>query len=135
CLTASFGSSAVGLFLIGPNTLTLLQEDLSNQRRRCEELGKQNALLHQQMDEMATRSRGLQTPRQQLDLSFSEEGKTTEQILEILRFVRRDKEIAMAQCEASDEEAQRYKQRVEHQDRELKELQEALNSESEKMQV
>ncbi|KAK1878955.1 Nucleoprotein TPR [Dissostichus eleginoides] len=112
-----------------------LKEDLSNQRRRCEELGKQNALLHQQMDEMATRSRGLQTPRQQLDLSFSEEGKTTEQILEILRFVRRDKEIAMAQCEASDEEAQRYKQRVEHQDRELKELQEALNSEREKMQV
>ncbi|KAI4809983.1 hypothetical protein KUCAC02_018833, partial [Chaenocephalus aceratus] len=112
-----------------------LKEDLSNQRRRCEELGKQNALLHQQMDEMATRSRGLQTPRQQLDLSFSEEGKTTEQILEILRFVRRDKEIAVAQCEASDEEAQRYKQRVEHQDRELKELQEALNSEREKMQV
>ncbi|XP_063742334.1 nucleoprotein TPR-like isoform X2 [Eleginops maclovinus] len=112
-----------------------LKEDLSNQRHRCEELGKQNALLHQQMDEMATRSRGLQTPQQQLDLSFSEEGKTTEQILEILRFVRRDKEIAVAQCEASDEEALRYKQRVEHQDRELKELQEALNAEREKMQA
>lgn len=51
------------------------------------------------------------------------------------RFVRREKEIAVAQCEASDGEALRYKQRVEHQDRELKELQEALNSEREKMQV
>jgi len=51
------------------------------------------------------------------------------------RFVRRDKEIALAQCEASDGEASRYKQRVEHQDRELKELQEALNAEREKMQV
>ncbi|XP_041848028.1 nucleoprotein TPR isoform X2 [Melanotaenia boesemani] len=113
-----------------------LKEDLSNLNRRCEELGKQNALLHQQMDEMATRSRQLQQQQhQQLDLSFSEEGKTTEQILEILRFVRREKEIAVAQSEASDGEALRYKQRVEHQDRELKELQEALNAEREKMQV
>uniref|UniRef100_A0AAX7TDA3 Nucleoprotein TPR n=1 Tax=Astatotilapia calliptera TaxID=8154 RepID=A0AAX7TDA3_ASTCA len=72
---------------------------------------------------------------QQLDLSFSEEGKTTEQILEILRFVRREKDIAIAQCEASDGEALRYKQQVEHQERELKELQETLNAEREKMQA
>ncbi|KAL7386103.1 hypothetical protein ABVT39_004054 [Epinephelus coioides] len=114
-----------------------LKEDLSNKNRRCAELTKQNALLHQQIDEMANKSRQLQAQhqQQQLDLSFSEEGKTTEQILEILRFVRREKEIAVAQCEAFDGEALRYKQRVEHQDRELKELQEALNSEREKMQA
>lgn len=49
---------------------------------------KQNALLHQQMDDMASRSRQVQQQQQQqqLDLSFSEEGKTTEQILEILRY-------------------------------------------------
>lgn len=51
------------------------------------------------------------------------------------RFVRQEKEIAVARCEASDGEALRYRQRVEHQDRELKELQEALNAEREKMQV
>ncbi|KAM9845249.1 nucleoprotein TPR-like [Aulostomus maculatus] len=108
-----------------------LKDDVSRHSHRCDELGKQNALLHQQMDEMATRSR--QQP-QHLDLSFSEEGKTTEQILEILRFVRREKEIAVAQCEASEKEALRCKQRVEHQDRELRELQESLNAEKEKMQ-
>ncbi|XP_037537934.1 nucleoprotein TPR [Nematolebias whitei] len=113
-----------------------LKEEKSSLSRRCEELGKQNALLHQQMDEMATKSRQLhQHPQQNLDLSFSEEGKTTEQILEILRFVRREKEIAEAHYEASEGETQRYKQRVEHQNRELKELQEALNAEREKMQV
>ncbi|XP_028282895.1 nucleoprotein TPR-like isoform X2 [Parambassis ranga] len=113
-----------------------LKEDLSNQSRRSEELGKQNNLLHQQMDEMAAKSRQLQQhQQQQLDLSFSEEGKTTEQILEILRFVRMEKEIAVARCDASDGEALRYKQRVKHQDRELKELQEALNTEREKMQA
>ncbi|XP_029309267.1 nucleoprotein TPR-like, partial [Cottoperca gobio] len=113
-----------------------LKEDLSTQSRRCVELGKQNTLLHQQMDEMATKSSRMQKQQQQLlDLSFTEEGKTTEQILEILRFVRREKEIAVACGEASGEEALRYKQRVEHQDRELKELQEALNSERENMQA
>uniref|UniRef100_A0AAX7SQS6 Nucleoprotein TPR n=1 Tax=Astatotilapia calliptera TaxID=8154 RepID=A0AAX7SQS6_ASTCA len=115
-------------------------KDLSNQSRHCEELGKQNSLLHEQMDEIAAKSRQLQQQQQQqqpqqLDLSFSEEGKTTEQILEILRFVRREKDIAIAQCEASDGEALRYKQQVEHQERELKELQETLNAEREKMQA
>uniref|UniRef100_A0A8D3CRV0 Nucleoprotein TPR n=1 Tax=Scophthalmus maximus TaxID=52904 RepID=A0A8D3CRV0_SCOMX len=114
-----------------------LKEDLSNQSRRCEELGRQNALLHQQMDDMAARSRQQQQQqqKQQLDLSFSEEGKTTEQILEILRFVRQEKQIAVARCEVSEGEALRYKQRVEHQDRELKNLQDTLNSEREKMQA
>lgn len=51
------------------------------------------------------------------------------------RFVRQEKQIAVARCEVSEGEALRYKQRVEHQDRELKELQEALNAEREKMQV
>lgn len=111
-----------------------LKDNLSNQSRRCEELSKQNALLHQQMDDMATRSRQ-QQQQPQLDLSFSEEGKTTEQILEILRFVQREKQIAVARCEVFEGEALRYKQRVEHQDRELKEQQETLNAEREKMQV
>lgn len=65
--------------------MTLLQEDLSNKSRRTAEVEKQNALLHQQMDEMASKSRQVQQQQLQLDLSFSEEGKTTEQILEILR--------------------------------------------------
>lgn len=51
------------------------------------------------------------------------------------RFVRREKDIAVARSEASEGEALRHKQRVEHQDREVKELQEALNAEREKMQV
>lgn len=53
----------------------------------------------------------------------------------VLRFVRREKEIAMTRCEASEEEALRHKQRAEHQNREMMELQEALNAEREKMQV
>ncbi|XP_019724832.1 nucleoprotein TPR-like isoform X2 [Hippocampus comes] len=112
-----------------------LKDELVRQSLRGEELGRQNALLHQQMDEMAARSHRQQPQQQQLDLSFNEEGKTLEQIQEILRFVRKEKEIAVAQGEASEGEALRYKQRMEHQNRELKELQEALNTEREKLQA
>lgn len=64
-----------------------------------------------------------------LYLFFSEEGKFQEQILEIVRFVRREKEVAETQFEVAEVETLRYKQRVEHQDREPKELQESLNAE------
>ncbi|XP_008332910.1 nucleoprotein TPR-like isoform X1 [Cynoglossus semilaevis] len=111
-----------------------LKEEQSTQSHRCEELEKQNTLLHQQMDEIASRSRQ-QQQQQQPDVSFSEEGKSTEQILEILRFVRQEEQIALARCEVSEGKAVRYKQQVEHQGRELKELQEALNAERKKMQI
>ncbi|XP_049602686.1 nucleoprotein TPR isoform X2 [Syngnathus scovelli] len=106
-----------------------LKDEVASQSRRCEELVHQNALLHQQMDEMAARIRE-QQPQQELDVSFNE----VEQIQEVLRFVRKEKEIALARYEASEGEARRYKQQMEHQNQELKELQEALNAEREKLQ-
>ncbi|XP_061694573.1 nucleoprotein TPR-like [Syngnathoides biaculeatus] len=111
-----------------------LKDQLACQNHRYEELGIQNTLLHQQMDEMAARTRQ-QQPQQEFDLSLTEEGKTLEQIQEILRFVRKEKEIAVARCEASEGEAIRCKQRIEHQNQELKELQESLNAEREKLQT
>uniref|UniRef100_A0A3Q3XC98 Nucleoprotein TPR/MPL1 domain-containing protein n=1 Tax=Mola mola TaxID=94237 RepID=A0A3Q3XC98_MOLML len=121
-------------FLDG-SILTQLQEDMSRMSCHCTDVEKQNALLHQQLDEMGSRSHQVLQQQMQLDLSFSEEEKTSEQILEILRFVRREKEIAVAQCEVSEEQVRRHIQRVEHQDRELKELKEALNAERVKMQT
>lgn len=49
--------------------------------------------------------------------------------------MRRQKDIALAQWEASKGEALRYRQRMEHQNREIKELKEALDTERMKMQV
>lgn len=53
----------------------------------------------------------------------------------LCRFVRREKDIAVARYEASEGEALRHKQRVQHQDREVKELHDTLNAERQKMQV
>uniref|UniRef100_A0A674DA37 Nucleoprotein TPR n=1 Tax=Salmo trutta TaxID=8032 RepID=A0A674DA37_SALTR len=118
-----------------------LKEDLSKQQKRADELQKQNGLLHQQMESLGAKMAATVQQQQQasressLNLSFSEEGKSQEQILEILRFVRREKEIAETQFEVAEVETLRYKQQVEHQDRELKELQESLNAEREKVQL
>lgn len=49
--------------------------------------------------------------------------------------MRRQKDIALAQWEASKGEALRYRERAEQQNREVKELKEALNTERMKMQV
>lgn len=51
------------------------------------------------------------------------------------RFVRREKEIAETRLEVAEVETLRYKQRMEYLEGELKELQDSLNAEREKLQV
>lgn len=49
--------------------------------------------------------------------------------------MRRQKDIVLAQCEVSKREALRYRERMEQQNREIKELQEVLNAERMNVQV
>uniref|UniRef100_A0A8C9W3Y4 Nucleoprotein TPR n=1 Tax=Scleropages formosus TaxID=113540 RepID=A0A8C9W3Y4_SCLFO len=103
-----------------------------------EDLQKQNTLLHEQMETMSNKiMASVQQAAQgsQLDISLTEEGKSQDQLLEILRFVRREKEIAETRFEVAQVENLRHRQRVEHLERELKELQDTLNAERGKLQV
>lgn len=51
------------------------------------------------------------------------------------RFVRREKEISESRFEVAQGESLRYRLRVEHLDRELKEAQDSLSAAKERMQV
>ncbi|CAJ0958245.1 unnamed protein product [Ranitomeya imitator] len=51
------------------------------------------------------------------------------------RFVRREKEIAETRFEVAQVECLRYRQRIEHMEKEINELQDSLNAEREKVQV
>uniref|UniRef100_A0A673GX79 Nucleoprotein TPR n=1 Tax=Sinocyclocheilus rhinocerous TaxID=307959 RepID=A0A673GX79_9TELE len=108
-------------------------------QKRAEELQKQNTMLHEQMENLSskiTASTQQQTTREScLNISLNEEGKSHEQILDILRFVRREKEIVETRMEVAEVETLRYKQRMEYLEGELKELQDSLNAEREKLQV
>nr|XP_009296772.1 nucleoprotein TPR isoform X1 [Danio rerio] len=115
-----------------------LKETLSKEQKRAEELQKQNTLLHEQMENLSskiTASTQQETGESSLNISLNEEGKSHEQILDILRFVRREKEIAETRLEVAEVETLRYKQRMEYLECELKELQDSLNVEREKLQV
>uniref|UniRef100_A0A673I8T5 Nucleoprotein TPR n=1 Tax=Sinocyclocheilus rhinocerous TaxID=307959 RepID=A0A673I8T5_9TELE len=107
--------------------------------KQAEELQKQNTMLHDQMENLSSKiiaSTQQQTARESsLNISLNEEGKSHEQILDILRFVRREKEIAETRLEVAEVETLRYKQRMEYLEGELKELQDSLNVEREKLQV
>ncbi|KAM8929908.1 nucleoprotein TPR isoform 2-T2 [Pelodytes ibericus] len=111
-----------------------LKEETSKNQSRCEALEKQNRLLHDQIENL---SKKMVTSVQEasLNVSFSEEGKSQEQVLEILRFVRREREIAETRFEVAQVECLRYRQRIEHMERELTEMQDSLNAERQKVQV
>ncbi|KAH0504776.1 Nucleoprotein TPR [Microtus ochrogaster] len=115
----------------------VVKDEVSKSVSRCEDLEKQNRLLHDQIEKLsnkvvASMKEVVQAP---LNVSLNEEGKSQEQILEILRFIRREKEIAETKFEVAQVESLRYRQRVELLERELQELQDSLNAEREKVQV
>ncbi|KAK0150428.1 Nucleoprotein TPR [Merluccius polli] len=116
----------------------ILKEEMSKLERHSEELQRQNTLLHEQIQTMSsTMASDLQhaTSQAPLNVSFTEEGKSQDQVLEILRFVRREKEIAESRFEVAQGESLRHRLRVEHMERELKEAQDTLNAERERMKV
>lgn len=61
---------------------------MSKLERHSEELQRQNTLLHEQIQTMSsTMASSLQDPASEgpLNISFTEEGKSQDQVLEILR--------------------------------------------------
>ncbi|XP_073332278.1 translocated promoter region b, nuclear basket protein isoform X2 [Pagrus major] len=116
----------------------ILKEETSKMESRNEELQRQNTLLHEQIQTMSSKmADNLQRAASEspMNISLSEEGKSQDQVLEILRFVRREKEIAESRFEVAQGESLRYRLRVEHLERELKEVQDSLSASKERMQV
>ncbi|XP_051954824.1 nucleoprotein TPR-like isoform X2 [Xyrauchen texanus] len=116
----------------------ILKEEQCKLQSRCEDLQRQNALLHEQIQSLSGQMASqLQRAASEspLNISLTEEGKSQEQLLEILRFVRREKEITESRFEVVQGESLRHRLRVEHLERQLKDLQENLSAERERMQV
>ncbi|XP_077389339.1 translocated promoter region b, nuclear basket protein isoform X2 [Festucalex cinctus] len=116
----------------------ILKEEMSKIESRFDELQRQNVLLHEQIQAMSSKmAENLQRAASEnpLNISLSEEGKSQEQVLEILRFVRREKEIAESRFEFAQGETLRYRLRVEHLEQELKEVQDSLSAARGRMQV
>ncbi|MEE6496310.1 hypothetical protein FKM82_002298 [Ascaphus truei] len=115
----------------------MLKDVMSKNQARCSDLEKQNRLLHDQIENLSKKMVGSvqESLAGTLNVSLNEEGKSQEQVMEILRFVRREKEIAETRFEVAQVESLRYRQRIEHMERDHHELQDSLNAEREKVQV
>ncbi|KAG8132789.1 putative Translocated promoter region protein [Naja naja] len=114
-----------------------LKDEASKLASRCEDLEKQSQLLHEQLETLSNKMMASmkESGSGALNVSLSEEEKSQEQMVEIIRFIRREKEIAETRFEVAQVESLRYRQQVEHLERELHELQQSLNAEREKVQV
>uniref|UniRef100_A0A8D2J779 Nucleoprotein TPR n=1 Tax=Varanus komodoensis TaxID=61221 RepID=A0A8D2J779_VARKO len=115
----------------------MLKDEATKLGSRCKDLEKQNRLLLEQLETLSDKmmSSVKEGMPGALNVPLNEEGKSQEQMVEILRFIRREKEIAETRFEVAQVESLRYRQRVDHLERELHELQESLNAEREKVQV
>ncbi|XP_034557497.1 translocated promoter region b, nuclear basket protein isoform X3 [Notolabrus celidotus] len=116
----------------------ILKEEMSKMESSHDELRKQNTLLHEQIQAMSSKmAQNLQrvVNESPMNISLTEEGKSQDQVLEILRFVRRQKEITESRYEIAQGESLRYRLRAEHLEHELKEVQDSLSAAKERMQV
>ncbi|KAK7133660.1 hypothetical protein R3I94_015507 [Phoxinus phoxinus] len=116
----------------------IIKEEQCKLESCCEDLQRQNTLLHEQIQTLSGQMASqLQRAANEspLNISLTEDGKSQDQLLEILRFVRREKEIAESRFEVVQGESLRHRLRVEHLERELKDVQESLSAERERMQV
>ncbi|XP_064382187.1 nucleoprotein TPR-like isoform X2 [Halichondria panicea] len=110
-----------------------LLEQCSSLETRSNDLTQQNTRLHQEAEKLSARvltlqeQGGLDTSVGSLDTSGGNlEDKSTEQLWEIIRFVRREREIATTKQEMAESENTRHKQQAEHLQRQLSTAQAGL---------
>ena len=73
--------------------------------------------------------------RESFGTSAEETGKTSDQLLEVIKFLRREKEIAETKLEAVETECNRIKQRFAHMEKLTEETKKALTEERQRSQV
>ncbi len=93
------------------------ERELADMRTRREEVNAQNKLLHQQLESVSGQISALQQKRTQHlddDDSAATPTSTLENLQEVIKYLRREKEIVDVQYELSLQEAKRYKQQLDY---------------------
>ncbi|XP_057373674.1 nucleoprotein TPR-like [Daphnia carinata] len=124
----------------------MLEKEASEKARRCSDLDKQVDVMQQQIvtlssrmaaatrcQEIAVKTQSGEDGNTSLNTSTSEEDvRSTDQLLELVRFLRREKEIAISRSEVQEAETQRLKTQLEQAERNLNEAQTNLQQERER---
>ncbi|XP_066587232.1 nucleoprotein TPR isoform X2 [Prorops nasuta] len=124
-----------------------LHEELSETQKRIVDLDAQNSLLHNQLQElsdkiaiqqskMGEQESNMDTSVESLNRSFADEdSKSTEQLLKVMKYLRREKDLAVAKVDVLRAENLRLKAQIEISEKRLKDTEQQLNSEREKSEI
>jgi nucleoprotein TPR len=114
------------------------QKELSEVRARCDDLIKQNKILHGQFDKVNEQMTELKKERAFRDeaMEVAPEGqsvdKSMEDLREVIRYLRQEKEIVDVQYELSLQETKRLKQQLDYARNQLEETKVQLATEKSK---
>ncbi|CAN8000614.1 unnamed protein product, partial [Ixodes hexagonus] len=96
--------------------------------RRAEELEKQNALVHQQLEMLSSQVCALQQKKWE-EVSPEEGNRSSEQLMEVVGFLRKEKELFANRAQAAEAEAVRLRVQLEHSATQLRQLEQDLRQE------
>lgn len=128
-----------------------LLEEIEEMQQRISDLDTQNAILHTQIQELSDKTAIMHsqqskigdqgspdTSLEAMNRSFSgleDDSKSAEQLLRVMKYLRREKDLAVAKFDVLRAENLRLKSQVEIIEKRLKETEAALNSEREKSEI
>ncbi|KAG0022113.1 hypothetical protein BGZ80_001042 [Entomortierella chlamydospora] len=125
---------------------SVLQKTLSEVEKRCAELKDQNDKLHRHLEDVSAQALTIQQ-RMNAPIASGEDGNDAPsegtkgnaehqlaELRDVVRYVRREKEILMCQHELNLQESRRLKQQLEQTNRSLEETRSSLTEERSKHQ-
>ncbi|OLL22033.1 Protein MLP1, partial [Neolecta irregularis DAH-3] len=106
------------------------EREIEELRTRCSDLVTQNALLHSQLEHVTSQAFKIrQSAQVVVDSDSTPHDKPLEELREIVRFLRKEKEIVDCQYELCLQESKRFRQQIEHTTRSLEETRSTLEKE------
>jgi nucleoprotein TPR len=120
-----------------------LKKELNDTREQMKDMDSQNALLHEQIQALSSQLAVLQAGSSvgnvssgSLNTSLSEEEmKSSEQLLQIVKYLRREKDIALSKYEVVRTENLRLKSQQDYLEKQLEEAKESLLVEQERLEA
>ncbi|EPS42735.1 hypothetical protein H072_3269 [Dactylellina haptotyla CBS 200.50] len=107
------------------------EKELKEVRARCDDLSKQNKMVHTQFEVVSQQIADLQKDREraigQLEIATSDQ--SLEELREVITYLRREKEILEIQLELQTQEAKRVKTQLDHTRKQLDEVRVTLSEE------
>ncbi|EEC00831.1 conserved hypothetical protein [Ixodes scapularis] len=105
-----------------------LRKENEGLSQRSEELEKQNALVHQQLEMLSSQVCALQQKKWE-EVSPEEGDRSSEQLMEVMGFLRKEKELFANRAEVAQAETVRLKVQLEHSTAQLRQLEKDLKEE------